>query len=60
MHTVCQILAADYLQKKELIFIQDFTELAPVWSFELSSEVSLPHPRLMSQLTTMTAAAVWV
>jgi len=37
-------LAADYLQKKELFFIQDLSELPPVWSFELGSRGVTPLP----------------
>lgn len=44
MHTIFQILAADYLQKKELFFIRDLTELPPAWSFELSSGGVTPLP----------------
>ena len=44
MHAIFQILAADYLQKKELFFIWDFTELPPVWSFELGAGGVTPLP----------------
>lgn len=44
MHTVFHILAADYLQKKELFFIRALTDLPPVWSSEPSSGGVPPFP----------------
>lgn len=55
MHTIFQSLAADYLQKKELFKI--FLNFLLFGLLNLSLVVSLSCPRLMSQLTMMTAAA---